>query len=201
MCTGIASLDITHCLISKKTFCAVVWLGRSPDFQNEKYVVWAGPSLLSQSSCYSFLGVSTLDGVWGGIYLLAQWQKPSFQSSRCWVTVSSSLLWTGFILYSPKRPPPFHEAAILSVCESASDQGGSQNTSEPGVTATSLLVLLPNASLCACVAQRGQTNQNTAVWSRERFTAGPSKGNGWLVFKNLELSPGFQQSICKGQVR
>ena len=24
-----------------------VWLGRSPDFENEKHTVWAGPSLLS----------------------------------------------------------------------------------------------------------------------------------------------------------
>ena len=32
--------------------------------------------------------------------------------------------------------------------------------------------------------QGSQTNLNIGVWSRERFIAGPSKGNVWLVLKN-----------------
>ena len=31
----------------------------------------------------------------------------------------------------------------------------------------------------------------TSVWSRERFIAGPSKENRWLVLKNPELPSGF----------
>ena len=33
-----------------------VWLGKSPGLVKEKYVIWIGPSLLSQLFCYSSLG-------------------------------------------------------------------------------------------------------------------------------------------------
>ena len=51
---GKASLDITPPLTSKDPLCT----GRVPVFRNEKYVVWAGPSLLPYLSCYSCLGIS-----------------------------------------------------------------------------------------------------------------------------------------------
>ena len=35
-------------------------------------------------------------------------------------------------------------------------------------------------------AQWGQTNQNVGVWGRERFIAGRSKENGWLMPKKLQ---------------
>ena len=52
-------------------------------------------------------------------------------------------------------------------------------------------VNIPSSSYCwtqVCVpdAQWGQTNQNSRVWSRERFISGPSKKNRWLVLKRLE---------------
>ena len=40
-------------------------------------------------------------------------------------------------------------------------------------------------------AQWGQTKGNIGVWSRERFIAGPSKENGWLMLKNPRLLNGF----------
>ena len=47
-------------------------------------------------------------------------------------------------------------------------------------------------------AQWGQTNRNVGVWSRDRFIAGPSKENRWLVLKAPELPDGFQGRIFKG---
>ena len=38
-------------------FCMHVWSGQSPNFKNEKYVVWAAPNLLSWLSYSSSLGV------------------------------------------------------------------------------------------------------------------------------------------------
>ena len=43
----------------------------------------------------------------------------------------------------------------------------------------SLALLAP---VCVPEAQKGQTYQNVEVWSRERFIAGLSKENRWLIF-------------------
>ena len=40
-------------------------------------------------------------------------------------------------------------------------------------------------------AQGGQTTQKVGIWSRERFIAGISKENGWLVLKNPKLPDDF----------
>ena len=41
---------------------------------------------------------------------------------------------------------------------------------------------------------------NLRVWSRERFMTGPSKENGSLVFKRLELPDGFLETVFIGKV-
>ena len=53
---------------------------------------------------------------------------------------------------------------------------------------------------CVCPLHGGgQTNQNVGVWSREGFTAGPSKENGWFVLKNLKLPDGFGGEVFIGK--
>ena len=49
-------------------------------------------------------------------------------------------------------------------------------------------------------SQWGQTKQNIAVWTRERFIAGPCKENGWLVLKNPEFSSVVGGEVLKGQI-
>ena len=46
----------------------------------------------------------------------------------------------------------------------------------------------------------GQVNRNVRVWSRERFTAGPSKENGWRVLKKPELPDGFGGKVFIGKI-
>ena len=53
---GRASLGITS-LWPPRRLSVHVWLGKSPGLAKEKYVIWIGPSLLSQLFCYSSLGV------------------------------------------------------------------------------------------------------------------------------------------------
>ena len=56
---GWPGLSITH-IWPPSSLSAQVWLGRFPHFKNEKCMVWAGPSLLSYSSCCSYFGVLVL---------------------------------------------------------------------------------------------------------------------------------------------
>ena len=48
--------------------------------------------------------------------------------------------------------------------------------------------------------QWGQTNQKVRVWSRERFSAGPSKENGWLMLKNPKLPAGLGGEVFIGNI-
>ena len=84
---SLASLDIPPFLTSKEPFCVCVvgevfWL-----LKNEKYVVWAVPSLLSQLSCYSHLTFSHCS--WGS------------QSKTTGVVGYSLLQWTMFCQGKP----------------------------------------------------------------------------------------------------
>ena len=54
--------------------------------------------------------------------------------------------------------------------------------------------------VCVPDAQWGQTNWKVGLWSRERFIAGPSKKNGWLVLKNPELPEGCQGEVFIGKI-
>ena len=44
-------------------------------------------------------------------------------------------------------------------------------------------------------------NENSRVWSRERFIAEPCKKTGGSWLKNSELLEGFQQNTFKGKVK
>ena len=54
--------------------------------------------------------------------------------------------------------------------------------------------------VCVPEAQWGQTDLNIRVWCRERFIAGPSKGNGWLMLKKHQLLDGFQGEVFIGKI-
>lgn len=50
---------------------------------------------------------------------------------------------------------------------------------------------LPNTNSCVqCTVKPNKPN--VRVWSTERFIAGPSKENGWLMLQNPELLDSFQ---------
>ena len=51
--------------------------------------------------------------------------------------------------------------------------------------------------ICGLDAQCSQTNWNIAAWRREKFMAGPSKKNKWLMLKKPKLPDDFQGSVLK----
>lgn len=40
----------------------------------------------------------------------------------------------------------------------------------------------------------------TSIWRRKRFIPGPSKEDGWLVLKNLQLFNSFQGGVFIGTI-
>ena len=46
---------------------------------------------------------------------------------------------------------------------------------------------------------RGQTNQNIGVRSREKFTAGLNKEDGWFILKNPNSLMDFGVRVFKGK--
>ena len=66
---------------------------------------------------------------------------------------------------------------------------------EPGIIAWNSANLNCPTLVCMPNSPRGQTNWNVEVWSRERFIAGPSKENWWLVPQRPDFPGGFQGRV------
>ena len=58
---------------------------------------------------------------------------------------------------------------------------------------------LPNASF-VCLIHSEAKQTETSVWSRERFIAGPSKENEWLLLRTPKVPDGFQGEVFTGKI-
>ena len=69
-----------------------------------------------------------------------------------------------------------------------------------GVRFASVAKATSVTKVCVPDTQWSQINQNVGIWSRERFIAGPSKENGWLMLKKPKLPNGVGGEVFIGKI-